>query len=66
MILIKVECGNGVQDSIKECIKLAKKFEVGTTMDVNGVEVICMPWDSFHNIYKAYTQDLRNTNPTDC
>lgn len=59
MILIKVECGNGVQDSIKECMELVEKMGVGTTMDVNGVEVIVMPWNTFDEIYNTYTEDLR-------
>lgn len=63
MILIKVECGNGVQDSIKECIKLVDKLGVGTTMEVNGIEVVCMPWNTFDEIYYSYIQDLKDTQP---
>ena len=59
MIKIKVECDTNIQQSIRECLELVEKFMIGTTMEVNGIVVDCMPWDTFDSIYADYLEYLK-------
>ncbi len=62
MIMIKIECGVNVQDSIKECFNLVNKLDVGTTMEANGITIECNPWDTFNTVYDRYQEDLRDSD----
>lgn len=64
MIRLVIEPDVSVRDSIVECVLLCKKFEVGTTMTINGIVVECdfmfrgRNTDEVDRIHQQYKDDL--------
>lgn len=59
MIYLVVEPEANIPDTIEECIKLAKKLDVGITTTVNNIQLYICKYSTFEEIYDEYLDAIR-------